>query len=72
MNVEIGFLLLQDGLMNGAIYVLMAIGIVLVFNVTRVAFISFGDLIAYSSLTLATLQVNELPGTVWLDRKSVV
>lgn len=66
MNVEIGFLLLQDGLMNGAIYVLMAIGIVLVFNVTRVAFISFGDLIAYSSLTLATLQVNELPGTVWL------
>lgn len=66
MSIEIGLLLLQDGLMNGAVYVLMAIGIVLVFNVTRIAFISFGDLIAYSSLTLATLQFNEIPGTVWL------
>lgn len=59
-------LLLQDALTNGAIYVLMALGIVLVFNVTRVAFISFGDLIAYSSLTLATLQSNQFPATVWL------
>jgi branched-chain amino acid transport system permease protein len=58
--------LLQDALTNGAIYVLMALGIVLVFNVTRVAFISFGDLIAYSSLTLATLQAKQFPGTVWL------
>jgi branched-chain amino acid transport system permease protein len=66
MNLEIGLLLLQDALTNGAIYVLMALGIVLVFNVTRIAFISFGDLIAYSSLTLATLQSNQLPGTVWL------
>lgn len=66
MDLEVAILLLQDGLTNGAVYVLMALGIVMVFNVTRVAFISFGDLIAYASLTLATLQLQQLPGTVWL------
>jgi branched-chain amino acid transport system permease protein len=66
MTFEVALLLLQDALTNGAIYVLMALGIVLVFNVTRVAFISFGDLIAYSSLTLATLQTQQFPGTIWL------
>lgn len=66
MTFEVALFLLQDALTNGAIYVLMALGIVLVFNVTRVAFISFGDLIAYSSLTLATLQSQQFPGTVWL------
>jgi branched-subunit amino acid ABC-type transport system permease component len=28
--------------------VLMALGIVLIFNVTRVIFVSYGDLVAYS------------------------
>lgn len=66
MSLEVFLLLAQDALTNGAIYALMAVGIVMVFSVTRIAFISFGDLIAYSSLTLATLQLNQLPGTVWL------
>lgn len=66
MSLEVFFLLAQDALTNGAIYALMAVGIVMLFSVTRIAFISFGDLIAYSSLTLATLQLNQLPGTVWL------
>lgn len=66
MSVEVLLLLLQDALTNGAIYALMAVGIVMLFSVTRIAFISFGDLIAYSSLTLATLQQNRLPDTVWL------
>lgn len=66
MDPQIFFLLLQDGLSNGAIYVLMGIGLVLIFTVTRVLFLSFGDLISFSALTLAFLERNMLPGTVWL------
>jgi len=39
MTFEIFVLLVQDALGTGAIYVLMALGIVLVFNVTRVIFV---------------------------------
>ena len=66
MDPQIFFLLLQDGLSNGAIYVLMGIGLVLIFTVTRVLFLSFGDLISFSALTLSSLERNLLPGTVWL------
>lgn len=66
MNAEIAFLLLQDGVANGAIYALAAVGLVLVFSVTRVVFVSFGDISAYAALTLAALQGGKLPGTVWL------
>lgn len=66
MDAFIAALLLQDGVAIGAIYVLMALGIVLIFNVTRIAFVPFGDLVAYSALTLASLQQQRLPGTVWL------
>ena len=38
MNLEIALLLAQDGIANGAIYVLVGLGIVLVFVVTRVIF----------------------------------
>ena len=66
MDLEIALLLAQDGLANGAIYVLMAIGIVLIFNVTRVAFVPFGDLAAYAALTLGAFQLDQMPGTIWL------
>lgn len=66
MDPQIFFLLLQDGFSNGAIYVLMGVGLVLIFTVTRVLFLSFGDLISFSALTLAFLERNMLPGTVWL------
>lgn len=58
--------LIESSLVNSAVYVLMALGICLVFSVTRVAFISYGDLIAYSVLTLAAIESGEVPGTVWL------
>src|SRR5437016_1234818 len=41
MTVEIALLLAQDGVANGAIYVLVALGIVLIFVVTRVIFVPF-------------------------------
>ncbi|MCW3475809.1 branched-chain amino acid ABC transporter permease [Limobrevibacterium gyesilva] len=66
MTAELALLLAQDGVANGAIYVLAALGIVLVFLVTRVVFVPFGDLIAYASLTLAALQEGRRPGIVWL------
>ncbi len=66
MTPELALLLAQDGVSNGAIYVLVALGIVLVFQVTRVIFVPFGDLVAYTSLTLAAIEAGRRPGTVWL------
>src|SRR5271163_2844451 len=66
MTPELALLLAQDGVSNGAIYVLVALGIVLVFQVTRVIFVPFGDLVAYASLTQAAIEAHRLPGTLWL------
>src|SRR5689334_3173699 len=66
MTFEIAALLVQDGITTGAIYAMIALGVVVVFNVTRIVFVSFGDLIAYSALTLASIQLNRLPGTIWV------
>jgi branched-chain amino acid transport system permease protein len=66
MTPEIALLLAQDGITTGAIYVLVALGLVLVFLVTRVIFVPFGDVVGYAALTLAALQLKQMPGTVWL------
>jgi branched-chain amino acid transport system permease protein len=66
MTPEIAILLAQDGITTGAIYVLVALGTVLIFLVTRVIFVPFGDVVGYAALTLAALQLRQLPGTVWL------
>ena len=39
MDAQIALLLAQDGLVNGAVYGLMAVALVLVFSVTRIIFI---------------------------------
>ena len=66
MSPDIALLLAEDGIANGAIYVLVGLGIVLVFVVTRVIFVPFGDILAYAALTLGALERQRLPGTVWL------
>lgn len=38
-----------DGLANGAVYLLAGIGLVLVFSVTRVVFMPFGDIAAFEA-----------------------
>jgi branched-chain amino acid transport system permease protein len=58
--------LLQDGVTTGAIYLLLAIGLLIVFSVTRVIFVPQGDLLAFGTLTVAALQSGQLPGTLWL------
>ncbi len=66
MDFQIALLLGQDGLVNGAIYGLMALALVLVFSVTRVIFIPQGEFVAFGALSLAMLQMGRVPGTVWL------
>jgi branched-chain amino acid transport system permease protein len=59
-------LLSQDGIVNGAIYALLALALVLVFAVTRVIFIPQGEFVAFGALTLASFQAGKVPGTLWL------
>lgn len=66
MDLTILTFLTQDGLTTGAIYALVALALVLVFTVTRVIFVSQGDFVAFSALTMASLQAGHLPGTLWL------
>jgi branched-chain amino acid transport system permease protein len=66
MTSDIAAILALDGIASGAIYVLIAIGFVLIFAVTRVIFVPFGDIAAFTALTLAALETKALPGTVGL------
>ncbi len=66
MDSHIALLLAQDGLVNGAIYALMGLALVLVFSVTRVIFIPQGEFVTFSALTLASLQLGLVPATLWL------
>lgn len=66
MDLQIALLLGQDGVVNGAIYALLALALVLVFAVTRVIFIPQGEFVAFGALTLASFQADRTPGTLWL------
>lgn len=66
MTADIAAILAIDGISTGAVYALVAIGTVLIFTVTRVIFIPFGDIAAFTALTLAALDAKQLPGTVGL------
>jgi branched-chain amino acid transport system permease protein len=66
MDLQIALLLGQDGIVNGAIYGLMALALVLVFSVTRVIFIPQGEFVAFGALTMAMMQAGRMPTTLWL------
>src|SRR5580693_9367460 len=66
MDETILLALVQDGLTTGAIYVLLAIGLLIAFSVTRVIFIPQGDLMSFAALTLASMIGHKVPGTIWL------
>jgi branched-chain amino acid transport system permease protein len=66
MDLQIALLLGQEGIVNGAIYALLALALVLVFTVTRVIFIPQGEFVAFGALTLACFQAGSRPGTLWL------
>jgi branched-chain amino acid transport system permease protein len=66
MTWDVALILLIDGLANGAVYLLAGIGLVLIFSVTRVVFVPFGDIAAFSALSLAAFETGRLPPTIWL------
>ncbi len=66
MTIDIAALLGIDGLATGAIYSLIALGTVLIFAVTRVIFVPFGDIAAFAALTLAAIEAGAVPGTLAL------
>jgi branched-chain amino acid transport system permease protein len=66
MDETILLALLQDGLTTGAIYVLLAVGLLIAFSVTRVIFIPQGDLVSLAALTMASMIGHQVPGTIWL------
>ena len=66
MNAEIAAILTTDGLANGAVYLLAGLGLVLVFSVTRVVFVPFGDVAAFSALSLAAFEAGRTPPTIGL------
>jgi branched-chain amino acid transport system permease protein len=53
--------------LNGALYALVALSLVLVFAVTRVILIPMGEWVMYAPLTQAAFLEGRLPGTVWLS-----
>ena len=66
MDAQIALLLAQDGIVNGAVYGLMALALVLVFSVTRVIFIPQGEFVAFAALSMAGLRAGHAPGVLWL------
>ncbi len=64
--LQIGAILVQDGITTGAVYALLGMALVLLFSVTRVIFFAQGEFVTFGALTLAMLQMNRVPGTVWL------
>ena len=66
MDSQIALMLAQDGVVNGAVYGLMALALVLVFSVTRVIFIPQGEFVAYAALAMAALQTGKVPPIIWM------
>jgi branched-chain amino acid transport system permease protein len=66
MDLQVALILGQDGVVNGALYGLMAVALVLVFSVTRVIFIPQGELVAFAALSMAALQAGRTPPALWL------
>jgi branched-chain amino acid transport system permease protein len=66
LTFDIALILAMDGLANGAIYLLAGLGLVLVFSVTRVVFVPFGDVAAFAALSLAAFETGRTPPTIGL------
>jgi branched-chain amino acid transport system permease protein len=66
MTWDVAMILGIDGLANGAVYLLAGLGLVLIFSVTRVVFVPFGDIAAFSALSLAAFEGGRTPPTIGL------
>lgn len=61
MTLDIALLLAADGVAQAAVYLIIALGLVLVFSVTRVIYVPFGSLSVFAALTLGHLERGEKP-----------
>src|SRR4029450_13320541 len=66
MTWDVALILGIDGLANGAGYLLAGLGLVLIFSVTRVVFVPFGDVAAFAALSLAAFETGRTPATIAL------
>jgi branched-chain amino acid transport system permease protein len=66
MTWDVALILAIDGLANGAVYLLAGLGLVLIFSVTRVVFVPFGDVVAFAALSLAAFETGKAPATIGL------
>lgn len=66
MSKEIMLFLVEDGVLTGAIYALLALASVLVFATTRVILVPQGEFVTFGALTLASFQLGMTPGIVYL------
>jgi branched-subunit amino acid ABC-type transport system permease component len=66
LTTDIAIILSIDGIASGTIYLLAGLGLVLIFSVTRVVFVPFGDIMAFCALSVAAFQLGRPPGTIWM------
>ncbi|MDR1969491.1 MAG: branched-chain amino acid ABC transporter permease [Burkholderiaceae bacterium] len=66
MTWDVALILLTDGVANGAVYLLAGLGLVLIFSVTRVVFVPFGDIATFAALSLAAFETGRAPPTIGL------
>lgn len=66
MDWSIAKILMQDGIVTGVIYALLAVSLVLVFAVTRIILIVQGEFVTYGALSFALMADNQVPGNRWL------
>ena len=64
MTWDVALILGIDGLANGSVYLLAGLGLVLIFSVTRVVFVPFGDIAAFAALSLAAFETGRVPATI--------
>src|SRR5690606_20204716 len=63
---DIPLILVSEGVINGAIYALTALGIVVLYSVTNVINVAQGEFVMLAALTVASLRAQQVPGTVYI------
>lgn len=64
MDSTIAMILLTDGLAWSAIYLIIGLGLVLIFSVTRVIFVPFGSVAVFAALSLGAMELGRLPALI--------
>jgi len=64
MDPTIAFILLTDGLAGSALYLIIGLGLVLIFSVTRVIFVPFGSIAVFAALSLGAMELGRLPAAI--------